>query len=297
MAGIEFGIVLLTMGRRTQELQEALLSIQNQKGVSIDLLIVGNGWNPAQNFPQIRSLYLPENLGIPAGRNRGANLVNGEYLFFLDDDALLSDPYTFQKMKNIFEKNEKIGLIQPRVLSTQDGEPTPNRWVPRLRIGDPKRSSVATSLWEGACAIRTSLFIELEGWPDNFFYAHEGIDLVWGVFDKNFLPWYAAEIEVKHPVINPKRHGYYFFLNARNRVWLAKRNLRFPFSFLYPFTWILITLARVGNLNDLKPWFSGLFSGIFTTSVNSFGQNTSKRKKLKWSTHLKLIKYGRPPII
>jgi GT2 family glycosyltransferase len=156
---------------------------------------------------------------------------------------------------------------------------------------------VATSLWEGACAIRTSLFKEVEGWPDNFFYAHEGIDLVWGVLDKNFLSWYAAELEVKHPVINPKRHGYYFFLNARNRVWLAKRNLRFPFSFLYPSTWVLITLARIHNFDDLKSWFSGFFAGVFTTSVNNGGPSVSKRKKLKWSTHFKLIRYGRPPII
>jgi len=35
----------------------------------------------------VPGVALPENLGIPAGRNRGVEHVTGEYLFFLDDDV------------------------------------------------------------------------------------------------------------------------------------------------------------------------------------------------------------------
>ncbi|WP_315973681.1 glycosyltransferase [Glutamicibacter sp. M10] len=34
---------------------------------------------------------LPENLGIPAGRNAGVGQVEGEYLCFLDDDSWFLD--------------------------------------------------------------------------------------------------------------------------------------------------------------------------------------------------------------
>jgi GT2 family glycosyltransferase len=195
-------------------------------------------------------------------------------------------------MKELMRSRPEVGLIQPRVIALKDGEKTPTRWVPRLRVGDEGRSSVATSLWEGATAIERDLFNRIGGWPSSFFYAHEGVELVWRVLDERRIPWYAAEIEVKHPVINPARHDYYFFLNARNRVWLAKRNLRFPFSLLYPLTWVLISLVRIREKRG--SWFKGLFQGIFTSSA---GADEKKRKKLRWRTHWLLMKFGRPPII
>lgn len=289
----DFGCVVLTMGKRPDELRSAVESLLAQEDVALDLIIVGNGWNPKSEFPDLHTLHLEENLGIPAGRNAGAKEVSGKYLFFLDDDVLLSDRRTLVKMKELMHSRPEIGLIQPRVIALKDGEKTPARWVPRLRIGDEKQSSVATSLWEGATAIDRELFEEIRGWPACFFYAHEGIELVWRVLDRDRLPWYAADIEVKHPVINPARHDYYFFLNARNRVWLAKRNLRFPFNFLYPLTWILISLIRIRDMKGRKAWFLGLFQGIFTTSR---GPDEIKRK-LRWKTHWLLTRYGRPPII
>jgi GT2 family glycosyltransferase len=196
-------------------------------------------------------------------------------------------------MKTLFQSRSEVGLIQPRVLSLVAGAETPKRWVPRLRVGNTEESSVATSLWEGATAIRKDLFETIKGWPNSFFYAHEGIELVWRVLDRGFLPWYAADITVKHPVINPARHDYYFFLNARNRVWLAKRNLRFPFSFLYPSTWLLISILRIKRGKNLKASLLGFFQGTFTTSV----AKDENLKKLKWRTHWLLTKYGRAPLI
>jgi GT2 family glycosyltransferase len=273
-------------------LQRAVDSLTAQEGVSLDIVIVGNGWDPKIQFPSQKTLYLNENIGIPAGRNAGAREVDGTYLFFLDDDVLLHDSRTLLKMRELMRSRPELGLIQPRVIALKDGEKTPSRWVPRLRVGDEGRSSVATSLWEGATAIERDLFDRIGGWPSSFFYAHEGVELVWRVLDEGRIPWYAAEIEVKHPVINPARHDYYFFLNARNRVWLAKRNLRFPFSLLYPLTWILISLVRIREKRG--SWFTGLFQGIFTSST---GADEKKRKKLRWRTHWLLVKFGRPPII
>jgi GT2 family glycosyltransferase len=238
-------------------------------------------------------LFLTENLGIPAGRNAGAKEVAGKYLFFLDDDVVLFDPKTLSKMKELMLARPEIALTQPRVIALTDSQKTPGRWVPRLRVGDEQSSSVATSLWEGATAIEREVFDDIGGWPAPFFYAHEGIELVWRVLDHGRLPWYAANIEVKHPVINPARHEYYFFLNARNRVWLAKRNLRFPFNFLYPLTWIVISLIRIRGIKARRSWLSGLIKGILTSSSDG----DAKTKKLRWRTHWLLARYGRPPII
>lgn len=277
------------MGRRKEELDLAVRSLLGQEGVSKEVIVVGNGWDPQLSFPNLKTLHLSENLGIPAGRNAGAREVRGENLFFLDDDVNLHDPQMLMKMKKLLGSRSEIGLIQPRVISNVEGEVTPKRWVPRLRVGNPLESSVATSLWEGSTVIRRNVFDQIGSWPDDFFYGHEGIDLLWRTLDSGFLPWYAADITVKHPVINPARHSYFYFLNARNRVWLAKRHLRFPFSFLYLMTWIVISLIRIRGLKNLASWIRGFTSG-FKSHARPF-------KKMRWRTHWLLTQYGRPPLI
>ena len=282
------GAVLLTMGKRPEELARALHSLEEQQGIELDLVIVGNGWDPAEAFPTKKTNHLPENLGIPAGRNAGVAEVAGEYLFFLDDDAYLDSPQAISNLISKLEAHPYWGLIQPRVSPDGDGK-VPRRWIPRLRIGDPNESSPATTLWEGAIMIRRSLFDVIGGWPDNFFYAHEGIELVWQVYNQGYMAWYAADVTVKHPVINPTRHLDFYRLNARNRVWLAKRNLPFPVSIIYVLVWFLITLIRMRRLSSLVAWLDGFLNGIFVSA--------GKSKKLSWRAVIALGKAGRFPII
>lgn len=284
----QVGAVLLTMGKRPQELQRALTSLKSQQGVTLDVVIVGNGWNPAEQFPTEKTLHLPENLGIPAGRNAGVAKVAGEYLFFLDDDAYLDDSHTLSSLIEKLKAHHEWGLIQPRVVPEGAGE-IPNRWVPRLRVGNPLESSPATTLWEGAVILRRNLFDEIGGWPENFFYAHEGIELVWQVYNHGFIGWYAADVTVRHPVINPTRHLDFYRLNARNRVWLAKRNLPFPISFIYVSAWTIISIIRMRKLSSLVAWLDGFLNGIFVSA--------GKKQKLSWRALLALGRAGRFPII
>ena len=118
----------------------------------------------------------------------------------------------------------ELGLIQPRVVDPT-GIVSPRRWIPRIRKGDAAHSSNVFSCWEGAVLMPRAVFDATGGWADPFFYAHEGIELAWRVWDTGHVAWYAGDLEAGHPVIDPTRHDYYYRLNARNRVWLARRNL------------------------------------------------------------------------
>ena len=59
--------------------------------VDLDVAVVGNGWQPVGLPDRVKAHGLSENLGIPAGRNAGVSLVEGELLFFLDDACLPAD--------------------------------------------------------------------------------------------------------------------------------------------------------------------------------------------------------------
>jgi GT2 family glycosyltransferase len=161
--------------------------------------------------------------------------------------------------------------------------------VPRLRTGDPTRSSVATIVWEGVFAVRRVAFEAAGGWPGHFFYGHEGIDLVWRIWDRGWTGYYAADVVVHHPATSPTRHAVFYRMNARNRVWVALRNLPWPLVVPYLATWVLLTLARVRSPKALRAWFAGFAEGL----AGGYGD----RRPMRWRTVLRMCAAGRPPVV
>ena len=284
----QFGVVLLTMGNRPDDLNRGLRSVQAQVDVELDIVVVGNGWNPTGLPDGVKTRFLPENLGIPAGRNAGVGDVRGDLLFFLDDDAFLPTRDFLATVAARFAAHPGLGLLQPRV-ADPTGLPAPRRWNPRLRVGDPLRNSPALNVWEGAVAIRRSVFEAADGWPDEFFYAHEGIDLAWRVWDAGYQTWYAGDLVAGHPAINPLRHSDFYRLQARNRVWLARRNLPLPLAPIYVATWALITALRTPDPRVLRDWIAGAREGLRVAPAS--------RRPMKWSTVWRMTIAGRPPVI
>jgi GT2 family glycosyltransferase len=283
------GVVVLTQGTRPDDLAAGLAGVLAQEGVELDVVCVGNGWEPDGLPEGVRALALPENLGIPAGRNAGVDAVAGEYLFFLDDDARIPSPRFLVDAIALLASNRRIGLVQPRVDST-DGTPSPRRWIPRILKGDPRRSGPVFSVWEGAVVLRRDVFARTGGWAAPFFYAHEGIELAWRVWDTGRTAWYAGELVAQHPVIQPTRHADYYRLNARNRVWLARRNLAAPLALVYVASWTAIQCVRWRrDPAALRAWFAGWREG--------WRSDPGGRRVLSARTVLRMAFAGRPPIV
>jgi len=283
-----FGVVVLTMGNRREDLDRGLRSLLDQDDVELDVVVVGNGWQPVGLPAGVRGHRLPENRGIPAGRNAGVPLVQGDLLFFLDDDARLPHSGVLAAMAALFEADPQLGLIQPRVLDPE-GRPAPRRWTPRVRVGDPARSSPAMSVWEGAVALTRPAFDFSGGWPEEFWYAHEGIELAWRVWDGGFHVRYDGEIEVHHPAIQPTRHAEFYRLQARNRVWLARRNLPFPVGVAYVLNWAAVGGTRLRTGWAWKETLRGYLQGL--------SQPCGDRRPMSWHTIWRMARAGHPPVI
>ena len=156
--------------------------------------------------------------------------VRGELLFFLDDDARLASPDALARVAARLTPD--VGLLQLRVAPLDRRRP-PRDWVPRLRVGDPARSSDVTAVWEGAVAMPRAVFEQVGGWPAEFRFAHEGVDLAWRVLDTGYRVLYAGDIAALHPAYATAPHDYSAYYGARNRVWLARRHLPLPLAVLY----------------------------------------------------------------
>jgi len=282
------GCVVLTMGTRPEELRRAVDSLLAQNGVEVDVVVVGNGWQPAGLPDGVKTLALPTNVGIPAGRDAGVAQVAGDLLLFCDDDAALGDERTLARMIALFDGDPRLGIVQPRPVDPASGQ-TPRRFVPRLRVGDPARSSYLNALWEGVLLVRRQAYVDSGGWAAEYFYAHEGVELAWRTWDAGWTVRYAGDVAVWHDAVIPTRHAEFHRLQARNRVWLARRNLPVAVGVLYVLDWVLLTIVRSRSLTDLRQWFGGLLAGV--------REPCGQRRRLRWRTVARMTAIGRPPIV
>jgi GT2 family glycosyltransferase len=289
----QVAVVVLTQGTRPDELRRGIDSVLAQHGVTTDIIVVGNGWDPESSVPAlptgVATLHLGENLGIPAGRNAGVPRVSGDTLLFLDDDAFIPSRTFLQDALALLARDPSLGMVQPR-LEDPTGKTAPRRWVPRIRKGDPLRPGAVFSVLEAVVVMPRPVFERAGGWAAPFFYAHEGIDLAWKVWDQGLRVWYAGDLVACHPAVSPTRHSYYYRLNARNRVWLARRNLPAILVPVYVASWTGIQLLRwFRKPAVLAAWFGGWREG--------WRSDPGERRPIRWRTVWRMTLAGRPPIV
>ena len=91
-----------------------------------------------------------------------------------------------------------------------------------------------------------------------------------------------------HPTTAPSRHAVYHRMVARNRVWLARRNLPAPLVPVYLGVWTALTLARVHAARRCGPG-----SGASPRA----GAPTPARGGRCVATVWRMTRLGRPPVI
>lgn len=100
---------------------------------------------------------------------------------------------------------------------------------------------------------------------------------------------YAPELLLRHPKTSPARHAIYFRVNARNRVWLARRRLPLVLVPVHLGVWMLLTVLRNRSVRGLRAWFGGFVEGL--------REPAGERRPMRWRTVWRLTRLGRPPVI
>ncbi|GAA3044555.1 hypothetical protein GCM10017562_02060 [Streptomyces roseofulvus] len=137
--------------------------------------------------------------------------------------------------------------------------------------------------------IRRTAFDAAGGWPGHFCLFHEGIDLAWKLRDQGGTGRYLPDIVVHHPATNPARHDRFYRLNARNRVWLARRNLPAP---LIPSTLPRSCCSASGG-SATRP----LCALSSPASGEGMCESQGRRTPMSRRTVARLTRAGRPPIV
>jgi hypothetical protein len=277
------------MGDRPAEVDRAIGSVLAQRGAQVELVVVGNGAEVTGLPAGVRTVVLPENVGVAAGRNAGVQACSGDVVLFLDDDGWYPDEDLATHVAAKFTADPALAVLSMQVVDPNGGPGA--RWhVPRLRAGDPDRSSVVTTFLGGACAIRRSAYLAAGGLPDAFFYGHEETDLAWRLMDRGYRLEYDGTARMCHHTQPNARYDSFRRRDGRNRVLLARRNLPWPLAAVYLADWMALNFVRErGHPKDLRPWFAGFAEGWRTDSGG--------RHPISLGTAWRMTRAGRPPVI
>ncbi|MDX6286431.1 MAG: hypothetical protein QOG53_1916 [Frankiales bacterium] len=259
-----------------------------QEDVDVELIVVVNGGTVDAPIPGAQVIELPENIGVPAGRNHGVACCTYDVVLFLDDDGYYPSPRLAAHVREEFAADPRLGIISFRI-QDPGGAPAQRRHVPRLRAGNPLRSSDVTTFLGGACAVSRAVFEEVGGYPENFFYCHEETDFAWRALDAGYRISYDADAVLHHPALPPTQREAFLRLDGRNRAFLARRNLPWLIAVPYLANWAVITAVRARSWRAFLAWTGGLRRGLVETC--------GERRPIKWRTVWRMTRLGRPPLL
>jgi GT2 family glycosyltransferase len=279
----EIAVVVLTQATRPAELERAIASVHAQQQVDPQLVIVVNGAEPPRVDRPDRVIVLPENVGIPGGRNIGVAAADARLIMFLDDDAEILDPALLTTVIDRFAADPGLGAMSVRLVD-EEGR-TQRRHVPRLGYRSAEKSGPVTYFVGAACVIRAASFQEVDGFDPRFFYSMEESDLSWRLLDAGWSIWYSADLKVFHPRTAPSRHDRYAALTARNRLWMAWRSLPAPLLAGYLIIWTIADVVRGAPLREVLTGYQEAWAA------------RPARRLIRWHTIVRMTLLGRPPVV
>jgi GT2 family glycosyltransferase len=194
-------------------------------------------------FPAIRILALDKNYGFTEGNNKGAELANGDFIVFLNNDTVV-DKNWLNELVEVSLIDSKIGICGSKIKSMKNRNVTLyNGWhlhvlggvVPgafytsKNKLGE--EFNIVGSVQGSSFLVRTGFFKSLGGFDKDYFLYSDEVDLCYRAWISGYYVAYAPNSIVYHygggtaGTLNNSRSGIlYERLKSSSRIYYGNRN-------------------------------------------------------------------------
>jgi len=226
---------------------DLLASLRNISYPNTEIIVVDNGSTRGKasdikkQFPEIRLIYNPKNLGFAGGNNTGTLFAKGKYLIYLNNDIAVS-PDFLEPLVDLFENNPNAGMCSPKILfhRTKKVEYEGKTYINSLttRNGKVKKyfednsghnKPKETPLPHGAALmVSAKLVREINLMPDIYFLYYEEYDWAETFKRRGYKVYYVSRSTVYHKASYTVGHQSVlktYFL-TRGRVLYLRRNIK-----------------------------------------------------------------------
>jgi GT2 family glycosyltransferase len=254
-----------------------------------------------KNYPEVRVIQNSSNGGYAKGYNDALPYINADIYCLLNSDVEVTKDWLLPIIKE-FEVNPMVDIVQPKILDYKNkthfeyagaaggfidkyGYPfCRGRIFNTLEEDHGQYNDVKEIFWAtGACLfIKKEVFMDLNGFDEDYFAHQEEIDLCWRAKNKGYKVFYVGHSAVYHlggstlGSMNPKKT----FLNFRNSLYSLVKNL--PARKVVPIVLMRLLLDGFAGVNFIV---NGRFRHLWAilqahiSFYTNFWSMYNKRKK------------------
>ena len=237
-------------------------------------------------FKNIQYYKNSTSMGIAYARNKLAQLAEGKYLIFLDDDVLISENTSINLIFDLFEKDNTLGLVSFDISAhINNNKYSPEnlfvfKQIPFKKYQlffNPKLENEVNyvSYFIGAAfACPKEIFKSGIIFDELFFWGNEEIDFSYNIIQNNLKILYHPECKADHypaqSVIKEESQQFNsFILFISNRILTAYKNLPGIYFISYVFIWTVYYLLISLKTFRMLDWVKGINLGIAKTKKSS----------------------------
>lgn len=242
-------VSIITVNFRQPHVTVALLeSIVQNSYKKVEVILVDNGSLAdfsvlfKKAYPSVKIIISAENLGFAGGNNVGIAKAAGDFLFFVNNDTILTDGL-IEGLLSRFAKNPQIGVVSPKIRyydkpdTIQYAGFTEIHAITGRNIAIGKNEidngqhdvAYSTAYAHGAAMMVSRKVIEKVGFmPEEFFLYYEELDWCAHIRRAGFSIWYEPEglIYHKESASVGKMNALKTYYLTRNRLLFMRRNVK-----------------------------------------------------------------------
>lgn len=215
---------------------------------TIEVIVVDNASTQDEatelekRYPLIIVIRSDKNLGFAGGNNLGIKAAHGKYLFFINNDTILSQPSALSLLITRLASSDQIGMVCPKIRFTWGEQPIQYAgYTPLSKITlrnksigfgeqDNGQYDVAhpTPYAHGAAMMVKREVIEKVGMmPECYFLYYEELDWSMMIRRTGYEIWYepACTIFHKESQTTGQQSPLKTYYITRNRLLFAQRNI------------------------------------------------------------------------
>jgi GT2 family glycosyltransferase len=183
---------------------------------------------PAPVANRVRLIRHERREGCIVARNTMVREARTEYVLLLDDDAALISRATVVDALHLLEAHSRVGGVACAA-AERDGSP----WHPAMQPAPVDYTCYVTTFIGFAHILRRSLFVELTGYRESFYFYGEEKDYCLRVLDAGFNIVYMPSLRVIHaPDPSGRSQSKYLRYVIRNDCLFALYNEPLPMAIL-----------------------------------------------------------------
>lgn len=235
-------------------LSECLDGLRKQIYHRFTVILVDNGSDDGSidfvtnNYPEVKTIALPENLGFSVANNVALKNIQSEYVALLNNDAV-PDPFWLNSLVDALERHPQAGFAASKMLFQDEpttidraGDSYTTAGAGLLRGRGSNADNYNKQEWifgasAGSALYRSRMFRDIGFFDEDFFILYEDVDLSFRAQLRGYKCLYVPEAIVYHKassslVYDSPISVYY---SHRNLEWVYVKNM--PASLILKTIW------------------------------------------------------------